>query len=92
VRENNTVADPCFVSKISMTLIALYQQAQEKKEKMEGLPEEIKEKKMWDTALKKAQGVKVKDDATLIKKSIKRDLSKKRKSAKEWCVDIKELF
>jgi len=58
---------------------------------LENLPEDAKEKKMWDTVLKKAQGVKVKDDAALIKKSMKREKSKKRKSAKEWFVLVRCL-
>jgi len=44
----------------------------------------ILEKKSWKDALAKATGTKVKDNATLLKKSIKRDEKKKGKSQAEW--------
>lgn len=42
------------------------------------------EKYNWDKALAKAQGQKIKDDPALLKKSIKRDEYKKKKSKKAW--------
>jgi len=45
---------------------------------------EILEKKSWKDALAKATGTKVKDNATLLKKSIKREDKKKKKSQGVW--------
>ncbi|XP_049778241.1 surfeit locus protein 6 homolog [Schistocerca cancellata] len=44
----------------------------------------IKERTAWKTALQKAEGVKVKDDPNLLKKSVRKELEKKRKSKKKW--------
>ena len=44
----------------------------------------IEEKTAWKTALDKAQGVKVKDDVSLLKKSIKKIEQKKKSSKKKW--------
>ncbi|EGG14204.1 hypothetical protein DFA_11973 [Cavenderia fasciculata] len=52
------------------------------KETGEGL--EIAQTLKWASALDKAKGVKIKDNVKMIKKSIKRDQSKKFKSAREW--------
>lgn len=38
----------------------------------------------WDNAMKKASGEKIKDDPKLLKKTLKRQENKKKKSAKEW--------
>ncbi|KAI4459327.1 surfeit locus protein 6 [Holotrichia oblita] len=45
---------------------------------------EIKEKTAWKNALAKTQGVKVKDDPILLKKSIQKLEQKKRSSKKKW--------
>ncbi|XP_041974152.1 surfeit locus protein 6 homolog [Aricia agestis] len=45
---------------------------------------EIKEKLAWKTILQKAEGEKVKDDPTLLKKSIKKMEQKKKVSKKKW--------
>lgn len=44
----------------------------------------IKEKTAWKTALQKAEGIKVKDDPNLLKKSVRKEIEKKRKSKKKW--------
>lgn len=44
----------------------------------------LKEKDTWRKALQLAQGEKVKDDVKLLKKTIKREETFKKKSAKEW--------
>ncbi|KAF9922689.1 hypothetical protein FBU30_007203 [Linnemannia zychae] len=44
----------------------------------------MKEKDTWRKALQLAQGEKVKDDVKLLKKTIKREETFKKKSAKEW--------
>ncbi|CAG0916005.1 unnamed protein product [Notodromas monacha] len=49
----------------------------------EGL-KSLKEKKSWQNALAKAEGVKVKDDMKLVKKSLKRIEIKKKSSTKKW--------
>lgn len=45
---------------------------------------QIKEKKAWKNALAKAEGQKVKDDPTLLKKSVKKKEQKVRSSKKKW--------
>lgn len=45
---------------------------------------EIKEKTAWKNALAKTQGVKVKDDPVLLKKSIQKLEQRKRSSKKKW--------
>lgn len=45
---------------------------------------ELKEKQVWRLALKKAQGLKVKDDPDLLKKSVKRVEQRKKSSGKKW--------
>jgi len=44
----------------------------------------IVEKQNWNSALAKAQGIKLQDDEKLLKKTIKRKEQKKEKSKKEW--------
>ncbi|XP_072936238.1 surfeit locus protein 6 homolog [Epargyreus clarus] len=45
---------------------------------------EMKQKILWKNTLQKAEGQKVKDDPTLLKKSIKRQEQKKKVSKKQW--------
>lgn len=45
---------------------------------------ELVEKEKWITALRKASGEKVKDDPQLLKKTIMREKSRKKKSKKKW--------
>ncbi|KAF9975554.1 hypothetical protein BGZ73_000766 [Actinomortierella ambigua] len=66
-------------------------QVEKQKEKLASLqasnPEKaaaIKEKDTWKKALQLAQGEKVKDDAKLLKKTIKREEALKKKKAKDW--------
>ena len=40
----------------------------------------------WQASLARAEGQKVKDDPTLLRKSIKRDEKRKQKSKHEWSV------
>ncbi|BES93522.1 Surfeit locus protein 6 [Nesidiocoris tenuis] len=44
----------------------------------------IKEKMAWDSAIKKAEGVKVKDDVELLKKTIRKKTELKKHSKKKW--------
>lgn len=59
-----------------------------KKERLSGMNaekrKEIEEKDRWLTARKKVQGEKVRDDANLLKKTLKRKEKLKDKSGKEW--------
>ncbi|XP_053601722.1 surfeit locus protein 6 homolog [Plodia interpunctella] len=52
---------------------------------------EVKEKVAWKTVLQKAEGQKVKDDPTLLKKSIKRMEQQKKQSKKQWENRIKSV-
>lgn len=45
---------------------------------------EIEEKETWLTARRRAEGEKIRDDETLLKKAVKRQDRTKRKSEKEW--------
>lgn len=45
---------------------------------------EMREKLAWSRALNKAEGMKVKDNPELLKKSIKKELKRKQKSKKKW--------
>jgi len=47
------------------------------------------EKRMWERLNKKASGEKLKDDPKLLKKTLKREKARKKKSAKEWSERIK---
>jgi len=67
----------------------LLKQVQEKKKKLneqqgteEG--EKLAKQDAWATMKKRAQGEKVKNDVEKLKKSIKRDMSLKKKSKKDW--------
>ena len=65
---------------------------EKKKEKLKSLESkgqtekvvEMEEKSAWKTAMDKASGVKVKDDAGLLKKSIKKQEQRKKSSKKKW--------
>jgi len=46
--------------------------------------QKMKQKAAWKVALQRAEGVKVKDDVTLLKKAIMRKTQQKKKSQKEW--------
>ncbi|KAK9696552.1 hypothetical protein K7432_012410 [Basidiobolus ranarum] len=66
-------------------------QVEAKKEKLDKLKatdkekaEKIIENEQWKKALQMSAGVKLKDDPKLLKKTIKRDEVKKKKSNKEW--------
>jgi len=72
-------------------LIAL-QEKQQNLEALKQTPEGKKqvENEAWDTMMKKASGEKVKDDASKLKKSIKKTEAKKAKSSKDWESRIKQ--
>ena len=73
------------------------QSIQKQKDKLKRLEEKgetdiaknMEESSAWDKALDKTEGVKVKDDVGLLKKSIKKMEQKKKSSAKKW-VERKE--
>ena len=62
--------------------------AQSKMSRLSGLHEEkradIEEKDMWLNAKKRANGERVRDDTSLLKKALKRQEGTKKKSEKEW--------
>jgi len=67
----------------------MLQAAQENKRKLEASKDTAEGKKLideqaWSNMIKKAQGEKVKDDIGKLKKSVKKQEAKKKKSAKEW--------
>jgi len=73
----------------------LLQKAMEKQRMIEELKDTEEGKKMkddmiYDTLIKRAQGIKVKDDPKKIKKSVKRTEVRKEKSRKEWDTRLKQ--
>lgn len=69
----------------------LLKQAEKKQEKIETLknvdPDKAKlllEKEKWKKAIQKSENIKVKDDPLLLKKSLKSEEKKKKKTVKEW--------
>jgi len=69
----------------------LLQEAEKKKEKLQKMKEENKDKfqeiekqEAWNNAVKKAEGIKIKDDPKLLKKAIKNKEKLKVKSKKKW--------
>ncbi|KAG9246170.1 surfeit locus protein 6-domain-containing protein [Calycina marina] len=64
------------------------QAAEKRRLRVAGFDEEkradIKEKDLWLNAKKRAQGTKVRDDSSLLKKTLKRKEKQKKKSEKEW--------
>ena len=69
--------------------LASIQKQKEKLKKMEDkgeteIAKNMKESSAWTKALDKTEGVKVKDDIGLLKKSIKKQEQKKKSSAKKW--------
>ena len=62
--------------------------AENKRARLNGLDEEkrndIEEKDLWLNARKRAHGEKIKDDPTLLKKTLKRKEKVKKKSEREW--------
>merc|ERR1711872_920112 len=49
-----------------------------------GKVKRIEERTVWQTAIDKAEGVKVKDDVELLKKALKRQEQKKKSSKRKW--------
>ncbi|XP_034234221.1 surfeit locus protein 6 homolog [Thrips palmi] len=70
----------------------ILEKLKEKKETLKKLKDEGKDDKVlkmvkkeaWSNALKKAEGIKIRDDPELLKKSIRRKEAQKRSSAKKW--------
>lgn len=69
----------------------LLAKAENRKKKLEelkgkdaGKAREVQEKQAWKSALEKAEGMKVKDDPKLLKKSLKRQEKQKEKSKMQW--------
>lgn len=52
---------------------------------------EIREKIAWKRALNRSEGVKVKDNPELLKKTIKREIKQKQKSKKKWDTRIEGM-
>merc|ERR1719383_131070 len=88
---SNEVANPDTKKKHLDPKAALAKIAK-KKEKLDSMKEKgltdkvkrIEDKSAWQTAIDKAEGVKVKDDVELLKKSLKRQEQRKKSSKKKW--------
>lgn len=86
-----TGIQPEKVKKKKKDLKLMLENVEKKQNKLDLLKEtdiekanKMKKDISWDRAMKKAEGVKLKDDAGLLKKSIKRKEKIKEKSAKKW--------
>ncbi|EGF83988.1 hypothetical protein BATDEDRAFT_36411 [Batrachochytrium dendrobatidis JAM81] len=77
--------------KESIDAVALLKKVEAKKAKLETLKktdgekaQKIEEAQSWNKLIKMAEGVKVKDDLQLLKKTVKRQTQEKKKSSGEW--------
>ena len=81
-------SDNDFTGKNYKKLLLKVQKRKEKEQRLAETDAEaaktFKEKNQWQSALQKAEGVKVKDNSELLKKSIKRKDKLKKKSSKAW--------
>jgi hypothetical protein len=86
---NGSTAITSNPKKDPKAVLASIQKQKEKLKKMEDkgeteIAKNMKESSAWTKALDKTEGVKVKDDVGLLKKSIKKQEQKKKSSAKKW--------
>jgi len=84
-----TAANTSNPKKDPKAALASIQKQKEKLKKMEDkgeteIAKNMKESSAWSKALDKTEGVKIKDDVGLLKKSIKKQEQKKKSSAKKW--------
>lgn len=76
--------DPKYVEPKKSNLGLKLKKAQKKQEKLKKMdPEQAKTIK-WKNAIDKAQGVKIKDDPKMIKKTMKRKADEKNRHRKKW--------
>ncbi|KAL8873813.1 MAG: hypothetical protein Q9174_000770 [Haloplaca sp. 1 TL-2023] len=84
----NALIDPKQKSKGPQDPLTALKAAQNKEHRINGLDEvkrsDIGEKDMWLNAKKRAHGQRVRDDTSLLKKTLKRKEKQKKKSGKEW--------
>merc|ERR1719383_750568 len=88
---SNEIANPNTKKKHLDPRAALAKIAK-KKEKLDSMKEKgltdkvkrIEDKTAWQTAIDKAEGVKVKDDVELLKKSLKKQEQRKKSSKRKW--------
>lgn len=92
---NNQIADPTLSTALSLPKAKGPQdphtalQAAEKKEARiasldDAKRDDIEEKELWLNARKRAHGERIRDDTSLLKKTLKRKDKQKKKSEKEW--------
>ena len=89
INGQGTAANTSNPKKDPKAALASIQKQKEKLKKMEDkgeteIAKNMKESSAWTKALDKTEGVKVKDDVGLLKKSIKKQEQKKKSSAKKW--------
>eukprot|EP01132_Coremiostelium_polycephalum_P000469 gene469-594_t len=83
---NNTSSN---TKKKKLSKEELLKQAEEKERiineaKRTGVGRNVAEALKWSAAMDKAKGIKLKDNPSLIRKSMKRDKKRKQKSSREW--------
>lgn len=95
--ETTTIADKAIMKKETTNKKQLLEKLEKNKTFVKRLEEsgniekanKIKEEAMWSNVLKKAEGIKVKDDPALLKKSLMKKQAKKKVSEKKWKTRIK---
>lgn len=92
---NTEIADPTLSTTLSLPQKkgpqdphTALQAAEKKKSRIAGLDDatrtDIEEKDLWLNARKRAHGERIRDDTSLLKKTLKRKEKQKKKSEKEW--------
>lgn len=84
----SSLVDPKHKVKGPQDPLTALRAAQNKQSRISGLDEnkreDITEKDMWLNARKRAHGERIRDDTSLLKKTLKRKEKQKKKSEKEW--------
>lgn len=70
--------------KLLKELLEKQEQLKELEHKNKEKADELNEKSEWDKAIKRSQGIKIKDDVSLLSRSIQRQEGKKKASKKSW--------
>uniref|UniRef100_A0A5S6R338 SURF6 domain-containing protein n=1 Tax=Trichuris muris TaxID=70415 RepID=A0A5S6R338_TRIMR len=87
-RKRGTFSVDSLVGRRYGSLLRKVEQRQEKLESLEekdpAKAELVKRKIRWDAAERRAQGIKIKDNPSLLRKGLKRRLKKKERSKKKW--------
>lgn len=76
--------------KLLKELLGKQEQLEELEHKNKEKADELNEKNEWNKAIKRSQGIKIKDDISLLSKSIQRQEGKKKASKRSWSERIEK--